>query len=161
MTNHGGMLSAPKDDWTANDAPLAGLFSVTLEDYYVALDAAGSSEVITISNSSLNGSAGQRMAHDSCIIVPPSGVTTVAEFPTGQQAWSRKTGYIAPPTPYFAVLVPYSQKTGAGSLPVVGNSGWPADEGSPMPAPGLAPYSSNLQFALNCISYMVASATQT
>jgi hypothetical protein len=104
---------------------------------------------------------GQMTAHDSCIIVPPSGVTTVAEFPAGWQAWSQKTGYITPPTPYFAALVPYSQTAGVGSLLVIGNSGWLADEGSPMPAPGLAPYSSNLQFALNCIGYMGASATQS
>jgi hypothetical protein len=44
--------------------------------------------------------------------------------------------------------------TGAGSLLVMGNSGWVGDYGAPNPACGLVPYESNLMFILNCIGYM-------
>jgi len=150
MTNHGAPPGAPNDDWTVNDGALAGLFGVTLENYFVK----GSSLVIDVLDP-LKGNAPTIAAHDSCIIVPQKGVsvTTIAEFPAGWQAWSQATGYIAPPTKYFAVLAPYSAK-GAGQLLLIGNSGWLGDEGSPNPAQGLAPHQSNLQFVLNCIGYL-------
>jgi len=150
MTNHGAPPGSPKDDWTANDAPVADLFGIKLENYFVK----GPSLVIDV-HDPLKGNAPTIAAHDSCIIVPSKGVsvTTICEFPAGWQAWSQATGYIDPPTKYFAVLAPYSAK-GAGRLLLVGNSGWLGDEGSPKPAQGLAPHQNNLQFALNCIGYV-------
>jgi len=129
---------------------LAQLFDVTLQNYLVK----GASKEMSICDP-VNGNAPTMMAHDSCIMVPPSGVTvtTIAVFPPGWQAWSQKSGYIDPPHPYFALLVPYNS-SGGGKLLLIGNSGWLGDEGSPNPAQGLAPYRNNLQFALNCIGYL-------
>jgi len=150
MTNHGPTEKAPDDDWTVNDAPLAQLFGVKLENYFVQ----GSSKVMSICDP-VSGNAPTMMAHDACIIVPPSGVTvtTIAVFPPDWKAWSKAKGTIDPPHPYFALLVPYNAKD-AGKLLLVGNSGWLGDEGSPKPAQGLAPHQHNLQFALNCIGYL-------
>jgi hypothetical protein len=150
MTNHGAPQGNPDDDWTANDAALASLFGVKLENYFVK----GPSLVIDVRDP-LKGNAPTITAHDSCIIVPQKGVsvTTIAEFPAGWKAWSQAKGSIDPPTKYFALLTRYDAK-GAGQLLLIGNSGWLADEGAPKPAQGLAPHQSNLQFALNCIGYL-------
>jgi len=155
MTNHGGMPTDKKDDWTVNDKALAALFGVTLEDYFVTT----TDDVMTmpVGYSPLSNNVSYMCAHDSCLIVPPSNgatVATIAEFPSGATAFDPNTGTTtAPSTPYFAVLVPYNQQ-GAGSLLLIGNSGWVGDEGSPWPAPGLIAHKNNLQFVLNCIGSM-------
>jgi hypothetical protein len=137
------------------------LFGVTLEDYFVTNS--DQMMIMPISYSPLSSNVTNMCAHDSCIIVPPSGgvaVTTVAEFPSGVTAFNPANGTTgAPSTPYFAALVPYNQ-TGSGALLVIGNSGWVGDEGSPWPAPGLIAYNNNLQFVLNCIGYLGGVSTQ-
>ncbi len=141
------------------------MFQVALKDYSVADWSGGGTapSVIDIENTVpyLATQAPAMMAHDSCIISPATGVPiqAIAVFPSGWTAYDHKTQkYVTPPTPYFALLAPYTQNgapvKGAGSLLVIGNSGWLADYGSPMPAPGLAPFESNLLFALNCIGYL-------
>lgn len=160
MSNHGGFPTALKDNWTANDAPLAALFGVTLQDYSVQIwnSPADPSDVMTIQNTIpyLANQAPSITAHNSCIIVPanPDKCTPIVDFPSSWTAFSPESGQYSPPaTPYFALLVP-SSTAGGGSLLVMGNSGWVADYGSPEPACGLAPYESNLMFALNCIGYL-------
>jgi hypothetical protein len=165
MTNHGGMPDAKSDDWTVNDKAIAALFGVTLEDYFVTTD---DMMTMPIGYSPLSNNVSYMCAHDSCLIVPPSGgasITTIAEFPSNATAYNPVTRKRAPPSfPYFAVLVPYNplvagvpyNQLGAGSLLLIGNSGWVGDESSQWPAPGLIAYNNNLQFALNCLALMGA-----
>ena len=163
MTNHGGFPSKPLDNWTSNDAALATLFGVTLEDYSVqdfANSGAKKSILLEVQEtvSYLAAEAPKVMAHDSCVIVPPSTpFTSVIEFPADWTAYNPNTNpsppYPAPPYPYFSMLVP-GTGSGVGSLLVIGNSGWLADYGSPNPACGLVSSASDLRFALNCIGYL-------
>lgn len=159
MSNHGGFPTNPDDDYTANDAPLARLFGVTLLDRsvmnYVNPNA---SNVMAISRTIpyLANGAPFITTHNSCIIVPddPDACTPIAYFPPSWTAYDpRNRRYSAPQTPYFALLVPFPG-SGGGSMLVMGNSGWVADYGSPTPACGLAPFESNLMFVLNCIGYL-------
>jgi len=161
MTDHGDFhRPVGSDNWTENDIPLAALFGVTLENYSVRNqpNTQNPSNVIAIQNTIpyLAYQAPTMTAHDACIISPNTGVSVqeIAVFPSTWQAYSSTTNKITPPpTPYFCVVVPYNA-TGAGSLLVIGNSGWVGDYGSPCPACGLAPQASNLQFVLNCIGYL-------
>lgn len=160
MSDHGGFSTALNDNWTVNDAPLAALFGVTLQDYSVEIgkDSADPSNIMTVQNTIpyLANQAPSITTHNSCIIVPadPKQCTPIVYFPSSWIAFSPASGQYSPPaTPYFALLVP-SSAAGGGSLLVMGNSGWVADYGSPNPACGLVPYESNLMFALNCIGYL-------
>jgi hypothetical protein len=155
MTNHGGMPKDRLDDWTVNDKAIATLFGVTVEDYFVTTD---DMMTMPIAYSPLGNNVSSMCAHDSCLIAPLLGsgatITTIAEFPSNATAYNPDKNETASPSfPYFAALVPYNQQ-GAGSLLLIGNSGWVGDEGSPWPAPGLIAYNNNLQFALNCIGLM-------
>ena len=167
MTNHGGFPNTPLDNWTKNDRPLAHLFGVTLEDYSIqdfGSSGTGRSLLLHVQDTIpyLANEAPNMMAHDSCLIIPPSSTTfvSVIEFPSDWTAYDANTGikplppYNFPPPayPYFSMLVPGTG--GAGSLLVIGNSGWVADYGSPNPACGLISSASNLRFALNCIGYL-------
>jgi hypothetical protein len=160
MSNHGGFPSRPGDDWTTNDAPLAALFGVALRDYSVQVyrRPAHPSNVMTVDGAIpyLANQAPSMTAHNSCIIDPadPESCTPIVRFPASWTAYDPRTRqYSSPSTPYFALLAP-GPAPGAGSLLVMGNSGWVADYGSPMPACGLVPYESNLMFVLNCIGYL-------
>ncbi len=160
MSNHGGFPGNPDDDWTVNDAPLADLFGVKLLDYSVQNwhDPPNPSNVMTVQYTVpyIANQAPWMTTHNSCIIDPENAgsYTPIVCFPSSWTAYSPQTGeYSAPLTPYFALLVPGST-SGAGSMIVMGNSGWIGDYGSPRPACGLAPYESNLMFTLNCIGYL-------
>ncbi len=159
MTNHGD-FSQPvnSDNWMANDAALAALFGITLENYSVMQwsGKTDTSDIITVNNTIpyIANQAPTMTAHNSCIIVPPANFTSIAEFPSGWTAYSSATNSkTPPPTPYFSVLVP-GAAAGAGQMLVIGNSGWVGDYGSPAPACGLIPLQNNLQFVLNCIGYL-------
>ena len=163
MTNHGGFPNNRPDNWTANDAALAALFGVTLEDYSVqdfAGSGAGRSILLQVQDTIpyLATEAPKIMAHDSCLIVPPStNFVPVVEFPTGWTAYDPNTNpsppYPPPAYPYFSILIP-GPAPGVGSFLVIGNSGWVGDYGSPSPACGLISSASNLRFVLNCIGYL-------
>jgi hypothetical protein len=160
MSNHGGFATAPQDDWTVNDAPLAARFGVALRNYSVQnqQNPPNPSDVMAVHDTIpyLAHQAPSMTAHNSCII-DPSGAesyTPIVSFPSSWTAYDPVTGkYSPPPTPHFALLVP-GPGAGAGSVIVMGNSGWIGDYGSPRPACGLAPYESNLMFTLNCIGYL-------
>lgn len=160
LSNHGGFPGARTDDWTANDAPLAALFEVTLQNQSVQSrnDTSATRDVMAVSGDIpyLANQAPSMTTHNSCIIDPadPDRCTAIVNFPAKWTAYDPVTNTYSPPsTPYFALLVP-GTASGAGSLLVMGNSGWVGDYGSPNPACGLAPYESNLMFILNCIGYM-------
>jgi hypothetical protein len=160
MSNHGGFPTNRDDNWTVNDAPLAALFGVTLLDYSVQVwhNPPNPSNVMTVQDAIpyIANQAPAMTSHNSCIIDPSNArnYTPIVGFPSSWTAYNPQTGGYSPPlTPYFALLVP-GPTTGAGSLLVMGNSGWIGDYGSPNPACGLAPYESNLMFTLNSIGYL-------
>ncbi|HEX6370329.1 MAG TPA: hypothetical protein VF006_15520 [Longimicrobium sp.] len=160
MSNHGGFPGHVDDNYTANDAPLAALFAVALQDYSVQNwnNPPDPSNIMTVEATIpyLANQVPSMTTHNSCIIVPsnPENCTPIVYFPASWSAFSPKSGqYSSPATPYFALLAPYSSAAG-GSMLVMGNSGWVADYGSPFPACGLVPYESNLMFVLNCIGYL-------
>jgi hypothetical protein len=170
MSDHGA-LSPTVPNWTENDAALASLFGVTLENYFVTYVPPGERGYMVMEmNPNLSGDVthlayliGGISAHDSCIINPPPGTPGVsyiplAMFPGGATAFDYATGTTInfPDFPsqglsqYFSILVPY----GAGKVIVVGNSGMVGDYGSPHPAPGIISLENNLMFLLNCVSYL-------
>lgn len=160
MSNHGGFPGNPGDDWTVNDAPLAKLFGVSLRNYSVQnwRSPPNPSNIMKVHDTVpyLANQAPSITTHNSCIIDPSSAAsfTPIVSFPASWTAYDPESrAYSPPPTPYFALLVP-GAAAGAGSLIVMGNSGWIGDYGSPQPACGLAPYESNLMFTLNCIGYL-------
>ena len=163
MTNHGGFPNNPLDNWTSNDAALAALFGVTLEDYSIqdfTNSSADRSILLQVQKTIpyLAAEAPKVMAHDSCLIVPPpTNFVSVIEFPSDWTAYDPNTNpsppYPPPPYPYFSMWVP-SAEPGVGSLLVIGNSGWVAAYGSQKPACGLVSSANNLRFALNCIGYL-------
>ena len=172
MSDH-GKLSDKVPNWTENDAALASLFGVTLENYFVTYVPPGergymvmdTNPILNLPNdlSYLANQVATISAHDSCIINPPPGAlgvsyTPLAMFPDGATAFDYATGTTInfPDFPshglsqYFSIFVPY----GAGKVIVVGNSGMVGDYGSPNPAPGIINLQNNLGFFLNCVSYL-------
>lgn len=160
MSNHGGLPDKPQINWTVHDAPLAALFGVKLLNYAVGNwnDPPHPSNVMKVQDAVpyIAHQAPTMTTHNSCVIDPKNAhsYTPIVCFPSSWTAYDPTTGkYSPPPTPYFALLVP-GRTPKAGSLLVMGNSGWIGDYGSPHPACGLAPHESNLMFALNCIGYL-------
>jgi hypothetical protein len=167
MSDH-GKLSEKVPNWTENDAALASVFGVTLENYfvtYVPQNERGymvmdTNPILNLPSdlSYLANQVATISAHDSCIINPPADFTPIAMFPDGATAFDYVTGTTInfPDFPshglsqYFSIFVPY----GAGKVIVVGNSGMVGDYGSPNPAPGIINLQNNLGFFLNCVSYL-------
>ena len=160
MTDHGATESIP--NWTENDSALASVFGITLKNIFVThtdpehpdrpeymvmeIDPDLPEDLKYIANQVAHISA-----HDSCIMLPPPDFIPLVKFPEGSTAYDVAIKqYIDLPNPYFSILVPY----GAGTVIVVGNSGTVGDYGSPDPAPGLISMENNLNFFLNCVTFL-------
>jgi hypothetical protein len=159
MTDHGHGPSAKTPDYTANDAALASLFGVTLQNLFVTKEELNLPGYMVMEmNTNLPGDLSYLVnqvaaisSHDSCIMLPPADFTPLAMFPQGATAYDVTKGSTVPlPNDYFSILVPF----GAGKVIVVGNSGMVGDYGSPNPAPGIIQLENNLQFFLNCVSFL-------
>jgi hypothetical protein len=167
MSDHGAL--PPKDpNWTENDAALASIFGVTLENYFVTYtppNARGYMVMEMTPNLSgdlvnLSYQVHHISSHDSCIIniKPTVAFTPLAKFHDGSTAYDPATGQTISfadfpsygLSPYFSILVPF----GTGKVIVVGNSGMLGDYGSPDPAPGIVNLENNLMFFLNCVAYL-------
>jgi hypothetical protein len=104
MTNHGGFPNNRPDNWTANDAALAGLFGIKLEDHSVQdFTSSGADRSILLQVQDtipyLAGEAPKIMAHDSCLIVPPStNFVSVVEFPSDRIRSKHKSVTALPAT---------------------------------------------------------------
>jgi hypothetical protein len=128
LSNHGPFKSNPTS-WPVNDIALAAQFGITLQaigvsqNNYMPMTMDQAPPYIA---NQIQGIA----AHDSCIIVPPTSFTSIAQFPPGATAWDPVAKKNVPPSsPYFSILVPF----GKGNVIVVGNSGMFADYGTPQP----------------------------
>ena len=163
MTDHGAFSERdPGDNWTENDAALASVFGITLRNIFVTFSNPERPDLREYMLMEMKRDLPEDMrylanqvfnisSHDSCIMEPPPDFTSLVEFPEGSTAFDIATDNLIPlPNPYFSILVPF----GAGNVIVVGNSGMMGDYGSPSPAPGIVNLENNLNFFLNCVSYL-------